>query len=339
MKLLTIYSLLLSIFFYLPAAFAEQKPLLIENNSVADANIISGFQFQSSQWVNLHHFLYERARSKKEPSVVANEIVLSDEHSKTLKAAIAFYKKAYINRSLLFDDQLSLIKTQLSHTKNNFVNNQLSNNKIPDVLLTHLNAVASIYEKHFWAGHHNENTVWINKAKTLLTKHGEIIQDKLEKIFQHKLYITPIKYDIVYAPAYWAGAYTMDGHAVITSSRADYQSLAALEMVFHEASHGKILRPMQTEMKALEQTFHYIHEKQLWHALQFYTVGEVVKTSLAQHGIAGYQPYAYKNGLYNRSWAKYEPLIVRFWQPYIDGKTDMKFALQEILNALKVDKM
>ncbi|MCJ8321541.1 MAG: hypothetical protein MJK12_18040 [Colwellia sp.] len=338
MKLLSFYLLSLSVFFYLPDAFAEQKPLLIENRSVANANIVSGFQFQSSKWLNLHHFLYDRARTTKGIDVGANNTELSDENSKTLKAAIEFYKKEYVKRSLLFDDQLSLIKTQLSQTKY-LVNNQLSNNKIPSILLNHLNAVAPLYQENFWDRHHNENTVWINKANTLLAKHGKIIQDKLEKIFQHKLYITPIKYDIVYAPAYWAGAYTMDGHAVITSSRADYQGLAALEMVFHEATHGKILRPMQTEIKQLEQSFHYIHEKQLWHALQFYTVGEVVKTSLAQHGIAGYQPYAYKNGLYNRSWAKYEPLIVKFWQPYIEGKTNMKLALQEILSALKVDKM
>ena len=71
----------------------------------------------------------------------------------------------------------------------------------------------------------------------------------------------------------------------------------------------------------------------LWHAVQFYTVGDVVRRALAKRGIA-YDGYAEHNGLYQRGqWPKFKRAIDQAWPEYLDGKTQWNSAVRALVTA------
>jgi hypothetical protein len=74
--------------------------------------------------------------------------------------------------------------------------------------------------------------------------------------------------------------------------------------------------------------------RDLWHAVLFYTTGEVVKRRLAEDGIGEYVPYAYQHGLYTRSWTRFRGVLEQAWQSYLDGTISFEDALRNMVAAL-----
>ena len=88
-------------------------------------------------------------------------------------------------------------------------------------------------------------------------------------------------------------------HITISSSDPSYRGYAALEMLFHEGSHGFGLLAVLIEplnQAAAEQKVTV--PPQLWHAVLFYTAGELTTRELKARGI-DYTPYA-DAGFYDR---------------------------------------
>jgi hypothetical protein len=75
--------------------------------------------------------------------------------------------------------------------------------------------------------------------------------------------------------------------------------------------------------------------RDLWHALLFYTTGEIVKRTLKNNGMGDYIPYAYRYGLYERAtgWKNYQRALELHWQPYLNGKMDADAALACLVEA------
>src|SRR5260370_338403 len=85
--------------------------------------------------------------------------------------------------------------------------------------------------------------------------------------------------------------------------------------------------------------------RDLWHALVFYTTGEVIRPVLGTSGsTAGdqedsvpggsYTPYAVREGLYQRGWSDYFKLLQKFWQPYLDGTASFDDAIARMVSSL-----
>jgi hypothetical protein len=137
------------------------------------------------------------------------------------------------------------------------------------------------------------------------------------------------------AYANWAGAYTTIEPTRPTLSTTDpaNQGVAALEIVFHETSHGMMNKVMEG-MRAAEANVNAhrteaFNAGSIWHAVLFYTAGELVAER-----IPGYVPYADKNGLWTRAWSGPDrALIAQDWQAHIDGSV----GLQESLTKLVAD--
>ena len=289
------------------------------------------FQFRSAVWVNLHHYLYNE--SFRPEAHQESSITMSSREKRQLEKAIAFYRKQFDQRDLLFDEGLKKINNQLASKENDL---NLDGLDSMDGLKSILLDVYPIYFKYFWAHQDQENKEWIENTRSLLQSHGSLIQEKLEKILQRKFGDVPYRVDVVHE-ANWAGAYTSSApsHTVISSGRKTYRDLAALEMVFHETMHAG---PINAVSKSLEEEFlaHKMADKeQLWHAIHFFTAGEVVRGVLKAQGIE-YTPYAYKNGLFSadRNWGKYGPFLKKYWLPYMEGKDSMKIALSHIVDEL-----
>jgi hypothetical protein len=47
-----------------------------------------------------------------------------------------------------------------------------------------------------------------------------------------------------------------------------------------------------------------------------------------------YTPYAVRERLYQRGWEDYLKLLMRFWQPYLDGKATFDDAIAHMVSAL-----
>src|SRR3712207_9297949 len=56
----------------------------------------------------------------------------------------------------------------------------------------------------------------------------------------------------------------------------------------------------------------------LWHAILFYTSGELTRRALARRGVSDYQPYIL--GMYGRGFGGFRRALETHWQAYLDGK-------------------
>jgi hypothetical protein len=174
---------------------------------------------------------------------------------------------------------------------------------------------------------------------------GVGLSERLAEIYQTRWPREKIRVEVAgYANS--AGAYTTVDPLRVTISSLDSrnQGPEALEVLFHEASHG-IAEPVQAAIIRECRQRDKAIPRDLWHALVFYTTGEVIRPVLSspaaaagnQDGSApggGYTPYAVREGLYQRGWNDYLKLLRRFWQPYLDGSATFDDAIARMVSSL-----
>lgn len=288
------------------------------------------FQFHSAFLMNLHAFLLDASARQREISSYTWVVSPTPGESKTLRTAIAFYEANYAQRNLLDDPMMSRIKKALS------VNDSSQDPKglgLPRALTTILGRVAPIYLRCLWPAQDNSNREWIRQAKMLDAQYGAEVQAGIEHFLNHRFQTTPIRVDIVVATGSRNGGYT-DTQTILPSGRTDYQRLAALEMLYHEATHIDVADTVTEEIESQLQAKHRSGDS-LWHAVQFYTVGDVVKSVYSRKGNIDYQTYGCLNGVYTRgSWPAYHAAIDAEWRPYLQGQVTMQQAISRM-----VDKM
>jgi len=339
------------------------------------------FELHSGFWVNLHHTLYQDARQRTN-SPAAHEA--TDKTSKpTLKVmpgarspltaaeqkawdeAVSYYSAHYATQDLLFSTELLLLKNQLGDFEDC---DELSGAKkktcdagLSPRLTQILDAAAPVYRAHLWPDHDRANRRWIARVAPLVREQGVGLSERLADIYQTRWPKDKIRVDVS-AYANWAGAYTTLDPLRVTIASLDprNQGTEALEVLFHEASHG-IAEPVELAINRECRQRDKAIPRDLWHALIFYTTGEVIKPVLdssrpsiaAQHSTestmaptaastdqdgsvpgGGYVPYAIREGLYQRGWDDYLKLLTRFWQPYLDNKTTFDDAIAHMVSSL-----
>lgn len=271
------------------------------------------FDFHSGFWLNLHHFLYDQAKSDKPTAP-------------EWQPALQYYRQHLIPLDLL-SDEAATINQQLSQS------DPALTLKDP-TLAAILNSIAPAYRTQYWPDHDRSNRAWIAAITPLLAKYGANMKKELAAIYATEWPQSPIRTDVS-VNANWAGAYTTldPTHITISSANPGNQGDAALEMVFHEASHaivGKLRDALSAEAKAHGRLF---PKRDFWHAILFYTAGEVTR----RH-VEAYVPYAVKNGLYDRVWKGVPEILEADWKPYLDGETDMNTAIRRVVAAYSVPK-
>ena len=320
------------------------------------------FELHSGFWINLHHTLYYEARQRRAflsrdanapksaaPKSVLAGTGLNDAEQKAWDDAVAFYLVNYADKDLLFTTELIQLKDQLGDFEDC---DELSGRKrkfcdagLPSNLTQALEAAAPVYRAHLWPEHDRANRRWILQVAPLVREQGVGLSERLADIYQTRWPHEKIRVDVV-AYANWAGAYTTVGPLRVTISSLDprNQRPQALEVLFHEGSHGiaetvetAIIRECRQRDKPIP--------RDLWHALVFYTTGEVIRTVLTASPASrgdkgkgasgnGYDTYAFREGLYQRGWKNYLELLQRFWQPYLDGKASFDDAIARMVSSL-----
>jgi len=196
--------------------------------------------------------------------------------------------------------------------------------------------VAAIYRKHWWSKHDALNRKWIQELQPLIAKYGDGISTALTKIYEVPWPVTPVRVDVV-AYGNWAGAYSTDGptRPTICSTAPTNQGTAALEVLFHETSHGmmdKVMAALKDAEEAVNaRRSHPVNfRRDLWHEVLFYTSGELVTERFP-----GYVPYADENGLWKRVWTGPDrALIEQDWKPHMNGAVGLEPSLKKLVEDL-----
>jgi hypothetical protein len=302
------------------------------------------FEFHSGFWLNLHHTLYYQARQQRAANSAwvlgAGNLTLAEQ--KAWDAAVSFYAQTYAGKDLLVALDLVLIKNQLGdfETCDDIagLKKKTCDAGLPKKLTEVLTGAASVYRAHVWVEHDRANRRWISSVAPLVRRSGVDLSHRLAEIYQTDWPQERIRVDVsVYSNS--AGAYTTLDPLRLTVSSTDprNQGPEALEILFHEASHGisdnvqnAILRECRQRDKPVP--------RDLWHALLFYTTGEVIRPALpdSEQGgpKTGYVPYAVREGLYKRGWQDYLRVLTEYWQPYLDGKQSFDDAVAHMVSAL-----
>jgi len=318
----------------------DREPQQVEARVKTDQDI---FDFHSGFWMNLHHFLYQQAlaqklgregRAVRGPGEIVSVEALSDEEKGAWTAAVESYQKNWVDRDLAFDSGLAEIKYRLAELENQATVKQSG---LAGEFVGALEAAAPLYRKYWWKAHDRINRRWIAEVGPLIRMRGRVLSERLATAYHEPWAKSPIRAEVtVYAS--WAGAYTTLRPATlltISSEDARHQGPAALEVIFHEASHAMITavrKGIENECEAQGKQV----PRDLWHVTLFYTTGEIVKRALAEDGQGDYEPYAYKQGLYQRApgWSRRQQLMEKHWRPYLDGKSDFEQAIKQMVAGL-----
>src|SRR5271155_2314569 len=321
------------------------------------------FEFHSGFWLNLHHMLYQQAKALRNPSEhpapgkyahsvldVASDArsVLNPTEQRTWQDAVNFYAANYADHDLLFSNDLVILKNQLGDFEDC---DELSGAKkktcdagLPPDITRVLESAGAIYRAHYWSAHDRANRQWIALISPLIREQGVGISERLAAAYQTKWPKPKIRVDVS-AYANWAGAYTTLDPLRVTISSLDprNQDAAALEVLFHEASHG-IAEPVELAIVRECRQRDKAIPRDLWHALVSYTTGELIRTAMTADNSpsppddtipgGGASPYAIREGLYARGWDDYLPLLTRFWQPYLDGHASFDDAIARMVSSL-----
>jgi len=300
-------------------------------------------------YTNLHHFLYEQATKDSAPpspirtspdSIGASRgdepasppAGLTRQREGGLAAAVAYYRKNLTpprRGNLSFDSELVEIGRKISRSENIA---DLRERGLEEGLIQALVKATPIYREKYWPEDERRNQAWMESARKLVTEKGDQLAKQLTLVYQSPWPKEPIRMDVTgYAGP--SGVYTTPAtagpaHTVISSADPRNQGLDAAEVILHEASHA-LIKPVQDAIASECRSRNRPIPRDLWHALLFYTTGQLVQREFGDP-----LSYAERYGLYRGRWARYLELLRFYWQPYLDGRTNFDQAIASIIAAL-----
>lgn len=283
------------------------------------------FEFHSDPWVNLHQRLFAEAtadeywHSKVETCTCGRNVA-------EWSAAVGGYKTELGARNPVFDSALQQTNFVLATTGTG----RLPAKGVDSIVAKWIAPVYDAYALDRWPTDDARNRAWIDGTKVLVARWGNEMAGEYEKRFRIRWPSRPIRVEVTEFAGF-GGAYTSSDPILVTMSSSDagYQGNAALEMLFHEASHG--LDQVLTHDLRMAFLAHGKEEpSRLDHAIIFYTAGALAKKRLGPD----YIPYAYAQGVWKRGWEPYEAALRKHWQPWLDDAIDYETALDRLATAL-----
>ena len=282
------------------------------------------FEFRSAFWVNLHHYLHALGRDAMPLREHLPAAATAGERD-AWHAAVASYRRRYGALSPLFDDELVTLKAHVVAAPSS---DSLRGSTVRPEDAALLEAVAPVYRRLVWLEHDAENLRFVAAIQPLLARFGDELAARLAHSYDTKWPARPIRADLVHAIQPGATAYTTNNptHITIEVSDPRNRGLAALEMLFHEASHGwgRVLR---AELEEASDALKVSVPRDLSHAVLTYNAGEIMRRVLTDAGISGYRPYMDAENIFQ----EFKPALGAHWTAFLDGRVSRKEALRRIL--------
>ena len=302
--------------------------ILLPGSLSGEVPIQSTFWFQSGFWTNLHHFLFQQAVESATDDL-ALSADLSPEEGKVWRVALEYYRREFDAKDLLERD-MAAIKNALGDLDGN---QSLESTSLDENLVEVLEAAAPVYDTHWWNRHDSRNRFLIAQLEPIVARHETWLKTRLSDVYRTKWPDTRIRTDIV-IHANWAGAYTTLYPTRITIASEDTNQTPeeGLEMLFHEASHSLVWSVRQSISQRARALGKLLPRKSLWHAVLFYSTGEIVRQRLP-----GYSPYAIRHRLWEMAWPDHLGVLETKWKPYLDGDLDFDAAINALVDTIAVD--
>lgn len=328
------------------------------------------FEFHSGFWNNLHHVLYEQARIREQRPLARPETpnqragtlpklsaglpgpgeVLTAEEARAWGEAVDYYVRTLGNRDLLFDSDMTILKNRLVEMANC---GDLSGRSgagcasgLKAELVAALESAAGVYRARWWNEHDRANRAWIAAATPLVQEHGTLLAEQLARVYQSEWPTKRIRVDVCVYAGVHGGYTTLDPlHITISSGDVRNQGAAALEVLFHEASHDLAEGVRNALLREYRQRSKPVR-RELWDAILFYTTTEFVKQAISREGTAGrkraeQEAYWDRHRLTARGWQNFQRALDRHWKPYLEavmlgsaGPDDIERALARVVEAL-----
>lgn len=320
------------------------------------------FELHSGFWINLHHFLYLQARlTQGNPSSTDNgrgqappsepPASVLDFPAQEIKAwqdAVAFYAKDLAKRDLLLNGDMENINNRLADMEtcpdlDGRSSPSCKSGLRPD-LVEALERAAPIFRAHWWPEQDKANRAWIAQVAPMVRQLGVELSEQLADIYQRPWPANRLRVDVVWYGGPF-GAYTSVNptHVTISSHDARNRGVYGFEVLFHESSHalaGSVMQAIAKEFRNRDKPI----PRDLWHALLFYTTGEIVRRDVSYGNRAAtyqqdnnsppYEPYATRFGLYSGSWARFRGMLDLYWLPYLDGRISFETAIARLAAAM-----
>ena len=316
------------------------------------------FEMHSGFWVNLHHFLYLQARllrshadsaesgrgAAQPDELPASLMDFPEADIRAWQNAVTFYSKDLANRDLLLNGDMEIINNQLSLMEAcpdlEGKTTALCKSGLRPDLVDALERAAPVYRGHWWAQQDRANREWITQVTPMVQKMGVALSTQLADVYQRPWPSQRLRVDVVWYGGPF-GAYTsLDPiHVTISSHDPRNRGVYGFEVLFHEASHalaGAVTSAIAREFRERDKPI----PRDFWHALLFYTTGEIVRRDVEYgsmmladpqtSGTSAYLPYAARFGLYSGSWEHFRGLLDLYWLPYLDGKVSFDTAIARL---------
>jgi hypothetical protein len=284
------------------------------------------FDFHVGFWVNLHQRLYAESGQRPVPDPLR---ATTTQDQAAWDAAIALYRARYPERgllTLLFNDELVQLNHQLGAAERM---PDLAAAGLPPELRAVLEPAAAAYRRARWSTDQQAGQAFVARVQPLVAKLGPSLSAKLARAYEAPWPTAPVRVEVS-RHAGPLGAYT-DDRITISARDPRHAGDAALEILFHEASHllAESLEKLIADVCAASGR---PAPPTLWHAVLFYMTGELVRREIG----AGYLPYADRNELWtrDREWTSYRALLARSVPDHLDGQQTLRAMIEQIVSAL-----
>ena len=285
------------------------------------------WELQSNFWVNLHQTMLDASQNGR-----PLEATLSASERSVWNNAVHTYRVRFYDRSVVFDEELVRINDALSSA------GDLPPEGFAEEVTKALLSAAPVYRKHRWTEDHRANLFWISVTEGMLRDAGAELAGEHARVYGADF--PPRTRVDVSAAAGSNGVYTtlLGGfvHTTISSRDPRYQGYAALEMLLHESSHamaGATSGAIGPEIQSAARTAGRLPPRELWHAVLFYTSGELARRALRHRGISDYVPTIYQEARFDRAFFGFREPLETHWQAYLDGRTSRSAAINAMVNA------
>ncbi len=304
------------------------------------------FEFHSNYWMNLHHFLYQKASGEQLRNLqqdgnqfleIGEEEIydtLNSEQVQALDDAIAYYKENIASKSLLFELNNERIWLQ----------NQYENISIIDTTFTKkytqiLNQVSPIYKQSFWPIHKAHNRYIVEHHLSIIKTLENSVIPKMEQLSLKKWPSrTKVRVDITTYSNY-AGAYTVKRpkfNIFISSIDPNSKKLAFIETVFHEGSHllFNLDGTFRSRISELfnKKKLNIKYPRSLWHVSLFYLCGRTLQDEFKKMNYPVYEMILDDRNIFS----KYNTKSLRnTLEAYYQNEVDYNTTINRLLDNLK----